>query len=172
MGIKPSQYFWLEDGTSVKNLYELSNSLEKMKKNSFNRYVTNDKNDFANWIRDVIKDKELAEKVRPVKTKATVIKYIKQKLQKQKKIAKKVNAKKTKVVKKMPIETKNVDFISKVKDFLFKQEEKKAPKVTFNPGKTTLGAGCPYKSYKCSLIDFLIGIIVGLIIGLFLVKLL
>lgn len=55
--------FVLFNGPKINNLYELSEALENMKDTSFRHHVTGQKNDFSNWLRDVIGDNELAAKL-------------------------------------------------------------------------------------------------------------
>ena len=55
--------FWVVDGTTIKNLEELSQSLRAMNEETFNYHVNENKNDFYNWIKDVIQDEELAESI-------------------------------------------------------------------------------------------------------------
>ncbi|MEM4336902.1 MAG: DUF5752 family protein [Candidatus Woesearchaeota archaeon] len=55
--------FLLFNGPKINNLYELAESLENMKETSFRHHVTGQKNDFSNWVRDIIGDKELAAKL-------------------------------------------------------------------------------------------------------------
>ena len=175
MGIKQEKYFWLQDGTAIKNLFELANSLAKMPKKAFSYHVTKEKNDFSMWVRDVIKDKELAEKIDSIKTAKTMGKYIKERLKPSQKKAK-LRAKRKisgHIVKKAnePSKTKIKDvMMSKIKNFVFIDEDKKKEMKTvrIEPSKIKLGTACPYKSYKCSFLEFLVGIVVGLIAGLFL----
>ena len=55
------QKFVLNDGRIIKNLKELSDSLEHMGDEVFRHHVNPERNDFSNWTRDVLKEKELAE---------------------------------------------------------------------------------------------------------------
>lgn len=68
MGIKQENYFWLNNGSQIRNLYELSKALENMPEELFNHHVTGEKNDFAVWIDSVVGDKELANRVLAAKT--------------------------------------------------------------------------------------------------------
>jgi len=61
--VSPNQYFHLKDGKSIKNLLELATALRTMDDNVFFHHVNNKRNDFANWIRDVVGDDKLAYKV-------------------------------------------------------------------------------------------------------------
>ncbi len=63
------QYFILANGQPVKNVKELADALEHISEQVFNHHVTNDKNDFANWARDVFKEIQLAEELSGTKNK-------------------------------------------------------------------------------------------------------
>jgi hypothetical protein len=79
-------YFSLIDGSSIKNLLELVNALDKMSDDVFYYHVTPEKNDFANWIRDVFKEKNLAEEITKVnsrlETEVCLLKYLVKELSK------------------------------------------------------------------------------------------
>lgn len=66
--------FFVCDGTVIKNLEELEDYLKKMSYEDYNYHVSDEKNDFSNWIKDVIFDEELAELIRDKsKTVASII---------------------------------------------------------------------------------------------------
>ena len=60
---KPEFCFKLIDGSEIKNLLELADALEKMSDDVFYYHVSKQKNDFSNWVRDVFKQEELANKI-------------------------------------------------------------------------------------------------------------
>lgn len=53
--------FWCRDGQVFRNLYQLRDALEHMSPEVFTYHVDAQHNDFANWIRDVIGDRKLAQ---------------------------------------------------------------------------------------------------------------
>ena len=57
------QYFYLNNGIPIKNLAELMDQLVKMDKALFNYHVSKKNNDFANWVRNVFGEKELARRI-------------------------------------------------------------------------------------------------------------
>lgn len=59
-------HFVLCDGRHIKSLYELVDELETMGDSLFHQHVNAQKNDFANWIRDVFDDKLLSEDLQRV----------------------------------------------------------------------------------------------------------
>lgn len=68
--------FWLKDGQELRNLRDLKDVMEDMSFETFHYHVNPQKNDFAAWIHDVIGDKELARKVKRVKTRKTTLKHL------------------------------------------------------------------------------------------------
>jgi len=60
------QYFVLADGRKVEHYVTLANLLETMEKNIIHHHISEFHHDFANWIRDVFSEEELAEKIRAV----------------------------------------------------------------------------------------------------------
>lgn len=57
------QWFVLCSGKEIKNLKELAQDIGEMEDYVFGHHVNDHRNDFVNWIKDVFKDLELAEKV-------------------------------------------------------------------------------------------------------------
>lgn len=58
-----SQYFYLHDGTALKSMSELMDYLITMNQEIFSHHVNKKNNDFANWIRDIFGEKELARRI-------------------------------------------------------------------------------------------------------------
>lgn len=65
------QCFWATDGRIIANLVELRDALAQMEKEVFKHHVNSDRNDFANWINDVLQDPELAQELRSAKQPST-----------------------------------------------------------------------------------------------------
>jgi acetate kinase len=59
--INPEHYFVLCDGRIIKDLHELIVTLKTIDKKTFEYHVTDQKNDFANWIRHVYRSNNVAE---------------------------------------------------------------------------------------------------------------
>ena len=66
--LNPKKYFWLANGTVVRNIYELSDALKAMDDELFIKHVTEDKNDFAKWAGEVLKNEHLAQKLSNAKS--------------------------------------------------------------------------------------------------------
>ena len=78
LGNVPSdKVFWLSDGQTLQNLADLDRVLKGMKKEVFQHHVNKDKNDFKNWVNDIIGDTDLAGKLDKAKSKAEVAKAVK-----------------------------------------------------------------------------------------------
>jgi hypothetical protein len=58
----PAEYvFWCHDGSVFSDLNELAEGLEAMSDEIFAYHSNFEKHDFSNWIRDVVRDEELAD---------------------------------------------------------------------------------------------------------------
>jgi len=78
--VKPEQCFWVHNGPIVRNLYELEKAMGHMDNGTFMHHAYNSRNDFANWVRDILKDGELAEDMLKVKSKDKTLKKIKERV--------------------------------------------------------------------------------------------
>ncbi len=67
--VPEDKVFWANDGGVIKNLRELAPALKKMHADTFSHHVNSEKNDFSNWVRDVVGDQELAEELKGIKNK-------------------------------------------------------------------------------------------------------
>ncbi len=61
--VEKGKEFIFRDGKHASNIKELVDVIKQLSEEEFSHYVTYYKNDFANWIRDVLGNKELAAKV-------------------------------------------------------------------------------------------------------------
>ena len=52
--------FWCHDGRFVKSLKELAKALNDMSDETFHYHSGEERNDFSNWVRDVVGDDKLA----------------------------------------------------------------------------------------------------------------
>ena len=56
--------FWVNNGPVLQSLRELETALVKMTEEQFRHHVDTNKNDFASWIEEVLRDKACARDVR------------------------------------------------------------------------------------------------------------
>ena len=68
--------FKFGNGSSISDINGLWNSLGEMDDGTFRSYVNDEKNDFANWVKDVLNDNELAEKLFATKDKGESLKAV------------------------------------------------------------------------------------------------
>ena len=64
--IEGDKRFFCQDGCVIKNLNELIDCLNHMTEEVFRHHVTSEKNDFYNWIRDVLGDEILASELNDI----------------------------------------------------------------------------------------------------------
>ena len=67
--VPEDKFFWTNDGGVIKNLRELAPTLRKMNLETFSHHVNEERNDFSNWVRNVIGDQELADELSGIKNK-------------------------------------------------------------------------------------------------------
>jgi len=68
--------FWVCDKKVLRNLAELKVALERMSNKTFTYHVNKNKNDFARWINDVLKEKALARTLKNIKSQKMFLKKI------------------------------------------------------------------------------------------------
>ncbi len=83
----PEQCFWVNNGPILKNMEELANALPEMGDETFHHHVNDEKNDFSNWVKDIIGDKNLANDLLSSKSKESALKKIRNRLNSLKKKA-------------------------------------------------------------------------------------
>jgi len=64
--IPQEKWFYFASGKKASSIEELRSVLEAMDEAEFRHYVNNEKNDFANWVEGVFKEKRLAQNMREV----------------------------------------------------------------------------------------------------------
>ena len=62
-------YFYVNNGMVIRNLDELAVALDLMDKESFEFHVNKDKNDFSNWLIDILDANDLADELIKIKSK-------------------------------------------------------------------------------------------------------
>ncbi len=67
--ISPTHYFRLSNGQIIKHIDELPDSIERMPQHVFSQYVDEHKDDFARWIYDVFRFKDLSQMLGKIKSK-------------------------------------------------------------------------------------------------------
>ena len=78
--IDPNQYFYLHNGGAIRDLSELHSALLNMDDSIFYYHVNQEKNDFSNWIKDILEEKNLALQLKKTIDKNTTITLIEKKI--------------------------------------------------------------------------------------------
>ena len=72
--------FWVNGNGALRNIKNLADSLKTMPDETFTYHVNSEKNDFANWIKEVLLDSKLAADLKKVKTRPAALKKIEARL--------------------------------------------------------------------------------------------
>lgn len=78
--VNPENYFYVCNGSVLKNLRDLRILLENVDDGVFNYHVNESKNDFLNWIKDVIQDDMLSKNLEKCKTKNETLACVKKRI--------------------------------------------------------------------------------------------
>ena len=68
--------FWCNDGNTLRDLRELGAALGSMSDQTFAYHCNEAKNDFSNWIRDIIGDEKLAQSLKSVTSRAEAARIV------------------------------------------------------------------------------------------------
>ena len=72
--VPQEKQFWCSDGRVLRNLSELATALREMGNETFRHHSSETRNDFGNWVRDVIGDDKLSNDLKKSKTQAQAAK--------------------------------------------------------------------------------------------------
>lgn len=64
----------------IRNMFELAEAFEIMGNDSYGHHVTDTRNDFATWAREVLQDKELSSRLKSAKNKKKAEKIVRQRI--------------------------------------------------------------------------------------------
>ena len=74
--VSEEHVFWCHDGSTFRDMKELAEGLVTMSDEVFTHHLNPEKNDFSNWVRDVIKDEKLASDLAAATSKAQAAGYV------------------------------------------------------------------------------------------------
>jgi alpha-amylase len=72
--------FWVKDGTAIRNIVELSALFRTIPDAMYKHHVTDEKNDFANWVKIVVGDEVLATNMEKCKKKVMAAKMVEERI--------------------------------------------------------------------------------------------
>jgi purine-binding chemotaxis protein CheW len=78
--VDESFHFKTHEGNKIKNVHELLDYVKSFDESVFQSFVNEERNDFYEWIKNAVKDNDLAEKIKLVKSKNDVTKEIMHKI--------------------------------------------------------------------------------------------
>ena len=125
------QHFRLTNGKTIKNIPQMLEELKTMDDDTFKAHIIEEKNDIANWIKDVFKDPELSEKILQAKKRKKIIKLLEKEIKETEKQFKKEKEQLMKEELSKPLEkpappiTQSVDPIKEIEEPI---KTPKAPK--------------------------------------------
>ena len=74
--VAQDKWFWCYDGRELKNLPRLGTALNEMSDETFRYHSNETKNDFSNWVKDVIGDDKLSRDLEKSKTQVQAAKAV------------------------------------------------------------------------------------------------
>jgi len=87
--IEGPECFWVNNGPIVRSLEELATAIRDMKKEIFLHHVNKDKNDFKEWIDEVIGDIKLSHEMQKSRSRRNIMQVLNSRLKTLKSLAEK-----------------------------------------------------------------------------------
>jgi hypothetical protein len=78
--VSPENAFWCNNGIIFKNLYDLESGFKNMPADVYVYHANSEKNDFSNWVSDILGDKRLASELKKCKSKEDAAKKVSAKI--------------------------------------------------------------------------------------------
>jgi len=79
--VPDDKVFWCGDGRVFKSLKDLATALNDMTEEIYLRHANGDRNDFSNWVHDVVGDVTLAYQLRKAKSRVTAARRVNERLE-------------------------------------------------------------------------------------------
>ena len=86
--VQPEKAFWINNGPVLKSLGEFAQAAKKLSPSQFAHHASQQRNDFAKWVDEVIGDSTLAKRLRALKSPEAVSKAVGMRVEALKKLAK------------------------------------------------------------------------------------
>jgi hypothetical protein len=75
----PEQFvFWVQDGAVLHDMKELGEALKAMSEETFSFHSNDYKNDFANWVKDIIGDEKLGRDLTKARSRVEAARVVSQ----------------------------------------------------------------------------------------------
>ena len=92
--MEESRYFYVNDGSVLKDLNDFAEKMKNISEDAFSHHVNTERNDFASWTREVLKDGILARSILKAKAPEEIVKSIEKRLASKEKMKNKKEDKK------------------------------------------------------------------------------
>lgn len=79
--VRGNKVFQLHMGAGLNSLKDLAEALDIMSEKTFGHHVSDKKNDFASWVKEVLEDERLADDLEKCKTRQSVLKKIDERIE-------------------------------------------------------------------------------------------
>ena len=90
--VPPKKSFWLCINQDLRSLNSLADALDEVNDDVFRYHVNKYKNDFSTWVRDFIGDNDFAREISRIKTKDTLVRKIREKVNESREVVAKYKA--------------------------------------------------------------------------------
>lgn len=77
----PDHVFRTKNGKIIKNLYELGSEIAAMDEAIFRHHVTEDRNDFHNWVLHILRDEHLADVFSEIKDRRLMLAAVQKRIE-------------------------------------------------------------------------------------------
>lgn len=78
---EPEQSFWVNNGPVIRSLPELAVALRSMSDDQYKHHVNHYKNDFSNWLQDVVRDEVLSKDIVRARDKNSAAKKVEKRVE-------------------------------------------------------------------------------------------
>lgn len=78
--VGPNAAFWIHNGSVIRNIHELIPALASMSDEAYQHHVNETKNDFANWVKDILNDKALSKELMTAYSRKKTMEVIKKRI--------------------------------------------------------------------------------------------
>jgi hypothetical protein len=75
--VSDQHVFWCHDGRVLHSLHELKDALEMMSDEAYAYHANQEKNDFSNWVKDIIGDDKLSRDLSRSSDRRQAFEYVK-----------------------------------------------------------------------------------------------
>lgn len=79
--VHPKVVLHIKNGSIIRNLYDLANELSLMDEETFRYHVTNERNDFHDWVYHIVRDDRLATVFADLKDRRLMLAAVEKRIQ-------------------------------------------------------------------------------------------